>query len=74
MRLPPAVVQGNRTIALGELATFVDALEANRLDEWRRPRPTFAEIVLDGYTQIKADVFTYSGGEHAAPLSDEPFR
>ena len=74
MRLPQAVVQGNKTMALGELAVFVDALEANRLDEWRRPRPTFAQIVMDGRKQITADVFTYSGGERVAPLSNEALR
>jgi hypothetical protein len=73
MRLPPGVVQGNRLLALGELEAFVEALEANRLGEWRRPRPTFAEIVMDGEDQIKADVFTYRGGDRSAPLSDEAF-
>jgi hypothetical protein len=60
-------------MALGELEAFVDAFEANRLGEWRRPRPTFVEIVMEGEDQIKADVFAYSGGDRSAPLSDEAF-
>jgi UDP-2,3-diacylglucosamine pyrophosphatase LpxH len=74
MRLPLAVVQGNRLAALGELEAFLAALEANRLDEWRRPRPTFAEIVMEDLDQIRADVFSYSGGDRAVPLVDEAFR
>ena len=73
MRLPPAVVQGNRTVALGELAEFMDALEGNRLDEWRRPRPTFVSLVMDGPKLVSADVFAYDKSDDCPKLSDALF-
>jgi len=71
MRIPPGVLQGNRLVALGELEAFVGALESNDLGNWRRPRPTFAQIVMEGEDQITADVFRYIGGEEHTPLTDD---
>jgi UDP-2,3-diacylglucosamine pyrophosphatase LpxH len=73
MRLPPAVVQGNRLAALAELADFVDDLEQNRLDKWRRPRPTFASIVMDGQKLVSADVLAYDKSGNCPKLSDALF-
>jgi UDP-2,3-diacylglucosamine pyrophosphatase LpxH len=56
----PSVVWGNDAdLAKRTLDSFVDDLEADKVERWRRSAPTYAKILLDGDQPIESetDVF-----------------
>jgi UDP-2,3-diacylglucosamine pyrophosphatase LpxH len=71
MMLPESVLQGNKVVALGELESFVDDLEHNRLDRWRTPLPTFARLEMANQKVLTADVCIYAGGGRCEPVPAE---
>lgn len=56
MRVPEAVWADDGAASRQALASFVDDLEGNQLDRWRRAVPTYARIELDGAAVLQADV------------------
>lgn len=47
MRVPKAVLEGDESTGKQALQAFIDDLRNNRLDQWRGPVPTFADIELE---------------------------
>ncbi len=57
MRLPDTVWSPQEAVARAALKDFVDDLEHNRLERWRRSVPTYARIDLDGGIVTGADLY-----------------
>jgi UDP-2,3-diacylglucosamine pyrophosphatase LpxH len=72
MRIPDAVLGGDETVAMRELAAFSDDIAANRLERWRRLVPTFARIDLDDGEVLTADVYFFDGPRRIARVPDGP--
>jgi hypothetical protein len=66
MRVPDAVWDADESQARGRMQAFVDDLEGNALDAWRRGVPTYARIDVDGDAVAGADVYFADGDGHEA--------
>jgi hypothetical protein len=69
MRVPDAIWLDDAAAGRAALTTFVDDLERNQLERWRRSVPTYARIELDGDTVLQADVH-FADGDVAVTTED----
>jgi hypothetical protein len=69
MCIPEAVYAGSELDGRSALEAFLDNIKENRIDQYRRPVPTFAQIDIDDRA-TKGDVFFYDGSGRVEAVTD----
>lgn len=70
MRVPAAVYEGDEVAGAQALTSFLDDVEKNNIDSFRRQIATFARIELDAEERLQsADVLFFDADGGTAPIS-----
>jgi UDP-2,3-diacylglucosamine pyrophosphatase LpxH len=70
MRVPSAVYEGDEVVGAQALTGFLDDVEKNNIDSFRRQIATFARIELDAEGRLQsADVLFFDADGRTAPIS-----
>lgn len=71
IKVPGAILNGNKAVAMQELDKFATDMEAGKLEGWRTQIPTFAKIEFEEGEPPNADVFVYKGGNQCLRVPDK---
>lgn len=69
MQLPDSLLKGEETIAKAELEDFIQDLKSNNLKDWRKQKPTFAQIDFIDSEITTADVFVFNAPNNIVSIS-----
>jgi len=70
MKVPEAILSGDKTKAKQQLVGFLKDLEGGNLRDWRCQVPTFARVDMESGKPVSADVYVFNGPRRVQRVRD----